>query len=111
MKKKIVTLLFISSIALSTLCAAENLNEHYIEHADIVVNVDKIDGTGHMQGYLLAKACDGCKQVRIEIDSATEIFLNGRRTDAGALVLKIDWQGMVFFSDKTPKTATRLMLQ
>lgn len=111
MKKTLATLLFISSIALSALCAAENLNEHYIEHATIVINVDKIDGTDHMHGYLLAKACDECKQVRIEIDSATEIFSNGRRIATEALALKIDWQGMVFFSNKTPKIATRLMLQ
>jgi len=105
------TILFTAFITLSMLSTAEDFSETYIEHANIVLNVNKAEDAKPQHGYLITKACDDCKQVRIEIDNATEFFLNGRRIDVAELALKIDWQGMVFFSNETPKTATQIMLQ
>lgn len=102
---------FIFATTAHGLANAEAPGERYIEHAEIILNLERTDGTEDAHGYLLAKPCENCTQTRIEVNESTEIFLNGKPTKLDALALKIDWQGMVFFNSGSPAIATRLMLQ
>lgn len=93
-----------------TASAQELAKEHYIEYANIIINLQTLPGTDSAKGYLLATPCDTCAPVRIEVDESTELFVNGAPSTAQKLGLKIDWQGAVFFTPGTPPIATRLML-
>mgnify|MGYP000871534658 FL=1 len=90
--------------------AQESAKEHYIEYANIIINLQVLPDSDSAKGYLLATACDTCAPVRIDVDESTEFFLNGAPSTAQKLGLKIDWQGAVFFTPGTPPVATRLML-
>lgn len=111
MKILLSVFIFIFATTVHSLANAEPPSERYIEHAEIILNLEHTDGTEDAHGYLLAKPCENCTQIRIEVNESTEIFLNGKPTKLDALALKIDWQGMVFFNSSSPAIATRLMLQ
>lgn len=106
--KALLTLIL---LILSASATAIDLSDSYIEHADIILNLEKSASTGSAYGYLLAKPCSDCQSLRIEVNENTEFFLNGKATNPTALDLKIDWQGMIFFTSDKPAIATRLMLQ
>lgn len=111
MKILFSAIIFIFATTVYGIANAETPGERYIEHAEIIINLERTDGTENAHGYLLAKPCENCTQTRIEVNEHTEIFLNGKPTKLDALALKIDWQGMVFFNSGSPAIATRLMLQ
>lgn len=90
--------------------AQESENEHYIEDAKIILNVQPLTNSSAAVGYLLATACSSCTPVRIEVNESTTFYLNGTPSAGKNLGLKIDWQGAVFFTPGTPPVATRLML-
>lgn len=98
-------------LILSASATAIDLNNSYIEHANIILNLEKSPTSDGAHGYLLAKPCDDCQSLRIEVDEGTEFFLNGKKTNLNELGLKIDWQGMIFFKSSNPAIATRLILQ
>ncbi|MBU1284208.1 MAG: hypothetical protein KJ989_01225 [Gammaproteobacteria bacterium] len=99
-------------ILTSTLSASANEpEEHYIEFANLVLNLEEVPGSDRATGYVLATACATCQPTRIEIDETTELRLNGDQVPLKKLGFKIDWQGAVFFIPGKPSIATRLMLQ
>lgn len=90
--------------------AQEPESEHYIEHANIILNIQPQPNSSTAVGYLLATACSTCTPTRIEVNESTALYLNGTPIPPKSLGLKIDWQGAVFFTPGTPPVATRLML-
>lgn len=95
---------------LTTIAMAEEQTEHYIEYADIILNIQQSPENNAMEGYLLATPCDNCPPTRIEVDQRTTIQINGNPVSLEKLGMKIDWQGAVFYLQSKPPVATRLML-
>ncbi|WAC42994.1 hypothetical protein OU997_11855 [Pseudomonas sp. SL4(2022)] len=111
MNKLFYALTLITMTLAQQFATANEIGDSYIEHADLILNLEKSKVTNGVHGYLLATPCSNCPQKRIEVADTTEIFLKGKPADPNELTMKIDWQGMVFFNSGTPAVATRLMLQ
>lgn len=107
---KLPTLFLIFIINLPAFVTAEEQAEHYIEHANIILNIQQDSSSGSVAGYLLATPCSECQPTRIEVDLRTAIHINGNPVSLDKLGMKIDWQGAVFYLPGKPPVATRLML-
>ncbi|TRU37959.1 MAG: hypothetical protein EWV78_06125 [Microcystis aeruginosa Ma_MB_F_20061100_S20D] len=103
-----IVLIFIFN--LPNFVTAEEQAEHYIEYADIILNIQQSPANNAMEGYLLAIPCDNCPPTRIEVNQSTTIQINGNPVPLEKLGMKIDWQGAVFYLQSKPPVATRLML-
>lgn len=107
-KLPVLILLFIFN--LPTFVTAEEQTENYIEHANIILNIQQDPSSGSVAGYLLATPCSECQPTRVEVDQRTAIHVNGNAVSLDKLGMKIDWQGAVFYLPGKPPVATRLML-
>jgi len=98
-----IFLVLLISLATTAANAEIILDEQAIEAGKIVVSVSGPDG------YITARTCSKCPEMKLNINRATTVLVNGRLTTLNSTMNSHSWQGTVIFNPKN-STVRRLEL-
>ena len=95
----------LAAIIACTAAQAELINyQEAIEASEI-----KVSAWSSGKGYVKARSCSTCKQVKLDITPDTIIFVDGKRVTAGYEISK-HWSGGIVIYDVETKQVVKLEL-
>ena len=99
------TLVLLAGLTVCAAAQAELVNyQEAIEASEISVSVWSAG-----KGWVKARSCDSCKQIKLEITPATIIRVDGKRVTAGNKISR-HWPGGIVIYDVETKQVVTLQL-